>query len=51
MASILDFVDFGVKGIFNTYFDSFIGLATIENMGLDTKFESLGCLVFQLWHV
>ena len=43
MAAILDFK--------KVYFYSFIVFLTHENMGLDTKIESLTCLVFALQHI
>ena len=43
MAAILDFKE--------VYFYSFIVFLTHENMGLDTKIESLTCLVFALQHI
>ena len=31
--------------------DNAIGLVISENLGVDTKFESLACLVFKLTHI
>ncbi len=47
----MDLGDFCVVGIMKVNFDSFFGLAIPENMGLDTKFESLSCFVMKLQHI
>jgi len=51
MAAMLDFGGHGVEEISEGQFDSFIGLADPESMGLEIGFGSLMWLVFGWCHI